>query len=115
MTQAMTELSVDGTGLLILAQADTGTDAPTDAGTERFCPDNQRAATPPTSASGMLSKMSIALRTDWKLLKSSRKTARRVIGTTKESRRFASCCSRNCPPHVTRYPGGKVTASVIAF
>lgn len=43
MTQAMTELSVDGTGLLILAQADTGTDAPTDAGTEAQAEDGHAA------------------------------------------------------------------------
>ena len=75
---------------------------PTEAGTDRYCPDSHSAATPPTMANGTLPRMSAACRTEPKVMNSTKKISPRATGTTMPRRAAARCWFSNCPPHSTR-------------
>ena len=64
---------------------------PTDAATLRFCPEMNSPITPPINANGMLSTMSVALRSEPKLENSSRKISSTTSGTTIDNRAMARC------------------------
>ncbi len=64
---------------------------PTEDGTDKFRPDNQRATMPPTRAKGMLIIISNELFKDPKFIKSKIKTIANVIGITIKSRLLACC------------------------
>ena len=53
---------------------------PTEAGTDRFSPKSHRLMTPPTRASGILSRMSTVFLIEPKLEYSSRKISASVMG-----------------------------------
>ena len=75
---------------------------PTAAGTDKYSPDSHSAITPPTSANGMLARISSAGRTAPKVLNRVRKIAPSAIGTTSASRAAARCWFSNWPPQTRR-------------
>ena len=64
---------------------------PTEAGTDRYCPDSHRAMMPPTSANGMLHRISTDWRAEPKVVNSTTKISPSATGTTSPSLAAARC------------------------
>ncbi len=73
---------------------------PTEAGTDKYSPANNKPKTPPTKAKGILAKTNTAWRTEPKVENNRQKISPNATGTTIAKRAAARCWFSNCPPHV---------------